>query len=114
MSMLVPILAGLGCGAMLSRNPRRRRRVVRRRNPGGYRKIDIFVGGNYVASTNSAKSLKEAVANFRKNSKVATIKPGQGIVMEDRSAGYREVTAKYADRNPGKRRKGKRKGKWVS
>lgn len=58
-------------------------------NPVGklYPKIDIYVGGVYVRSTNQAKNLKEAVARY----KAAHIATGIGVI------GKGHVVAEYAE-----------------
>lgn len=115
MTILIPILAGIGALCMSNPGKRRRtkrrkvksrRRVSRRRNPYGdrrdYRKIDIFVGGNYVASTTWAKSPKEAIRHYK--GEVATTSAEKGPHIADRSGAHGKVTARYADKNPGRRR----------
>ncbi len=112
MTLLIPIMAGIGALCFSNPPPRRKaRRKSRRRNPYGdkrdHRKIDIYVGGDYVGSTTWAKNLKEAVAHY--SGKVATTSAEKGPHLATRTGG--KVTAHYASRNPGKRRKYLRRGR---
>ena len=83
----------------------------KRRNPqygqrADYRKIDLYVYGKYVASTNQSKSLKEAIRKFKQSPMVATLRGLQ-------SRGGNKVTAHYADRrNPPQRKSGERYNGW--
>ncbi len=169
MSVFIPILAGLGCGAMLSRNPRRRRttkrrsarrRTTKRLSPAKARKAArlearaaklykkrLFPGA--VAYTIADRLIDEARAlrglpAWADRHKTNPVKLGRVQFRHGQLGGpYYTATAKlggqqydgYApgklgrkkarahllaearkhfNSNPGKRRKGKRKGKWVS